>query len=154
MRNHDGFPWRPQIVRRRQVSILVGIDVQPIDEVEASIKEFGARYTHRLFTDDEIASCGDGPEAASGFAGRFAAKEAVLKILDLNEIVPPWKSIEVRRSTGGRSEVALHGAAAKIARSQRIEEIFLSISHGGGIASAAVIAQVTQRRIGARKWST
>jgi len=154
MRNHDGFPWRPQIVRRRQVSILAGIDVQTIDEVAASIKEFGARYTHRLFTDDEIASCGDGPEAASGFAGRFAAKEAVLKILDLNEIVPPWKSIEVRRSTGGRSEVALHGAAAKIARSQRIEEIFLSISHGGGIASAAVIAQVTQRRIGARKWST
>jgi len=133
------------------MNILVGIDVQPIDEVEASIKEFGARYTHRLFTDDEIASCGDGPAAASGLAGRFAAKEAVLKILDFNEIVPRWKSIEVRRSTGGRPEVALHGEAAEIARSQGIEEISLSISHGGGIASATVIAQVTQGRIGARK---
>ncbi len=136
------------------MSILVGIDMQPIDEVESSIKEFGARYTHRLFTDDEIASCGDGPGAASGFAGRFAAKEAVLKILELNEIVPRWKSIEVLRSMGGRPEVALHGEAAKIARSQGIEEISLSISHGGGIASATVIAQVTQGRIGARKWAT
>ena len=154
MRKYDGLPWRPQIVRRRQVSILIGIDVQAIDEVAASIKEFGARYTHRLFTDHEIASCGDGPEAASGFAGRFAAKEAVLKILDLNEIVPRWKSIEVRRPIGGRPQVALHGAAAKIAQSQGIDEIFLSISHGGGSASAAVIAQVTQGRIGARKWAT
>jgi len=136
------------------VSILVGIDVQPINEVEASIKEFGARYTHRLFTDDEIANCGDGPGAASGFAGRFAAKEAVLKILELNDIVPRWKSIEVRRSMGGRPEVELHGEAAKIARSQGIKEISLSISHGGGIASATVIAQVTRGRLRARKWAT
>jgi holo-[acyl-carrier protein] synthase len=136
------------------MSILVGIDMQPIDEVESSIKEFGARYTHRLFTDDEIASCGDGPGAASGFAGRFAAKEAVLKILELNEIVPRWKSIEVLRSMGGRPEVALHGEAAKLARSQGIEEISLSIGLGGGMASATVIAQVTQGRIGARKWAT
>jgi holo-[acyl-carrier protein] synthase len=133
------------------VSILVGIDVQPIDEVEASIKEFGARYTHRLFTDDEIASCGEGPAAASSLAGRFAAKEAVLKILDLNEIVPRWRSIEVRRSTCGRPEVALHGEAAKLAHSQGILEISLSISHGGGIASAIVIAQATPRRIEVRK---
>ena len=132
------------------MSILVGTDVQPIDEVEASIKEFGARYTHRLFTVDEIASCGEGPAAASGLAGRFAAKEAVLKILDLHEIVPRWRSIEVRRSRGGRPEVALHDEAAQIARSQGIEEISLSISHGGGIASATVIAQTTPRRIEAR----
>jgi holo-[acyl-carrier protein] synthase len=131
------------------VNNLVGIDVQPIDEVEASIKEFGARYTSRLFTDEEIATCGDGPGAAASFAGRFAAKEAVLKILELNEIVPRWKSIEVRRSVGGRPEVALHGEAAEIARSQGIIEISLSISHGGGIASATVIAQTTRRPIGA-----
>lgn len=117
--------------------------MQSIDEVDASIKEFGARYTNRLFTDDEIASCGEGPAAASGFAGRFAAKEAVLKILDLHEVVPRWRSIEVRRSKGGRPEVALHGEAAEIARSQGIQEISLSVSHGGGIASATAIAQVS-----------
>jgi len=133
------------------VSILIGVDVQPIDEVEASIKEFGRRYTHRLFTADEIESCGDGPGAASGFAGRFATKEAVLKILELNEIVPRWKSIEVRRSVGGRPEVTLHGEAAEMARLQGIDEISLSISHGGGIAIATVIAQATPRRIRVRK---
>ncbi|HEV3188770.1 MAG TPA: 4'-phosphopantetheinyl transferase superfamily protein [Acidimicrobiales bacterium] len=125
------------------MSIRVGIDVQSIDEVESSLNEFGARYTQRLFTDQEIESCGDGPAAASSFAARFAAKEAVLKILDLGEIVPRWKSIEVRRSTGGRPEVVLHDEAAAIARSQGIGEISLSMTHGGGIASAAVIAQTT-----------
>ncbi|MHB8379003.1 MAG: holo-ACP synthase [Acidimicrobiales bacterium] len=132
------------------MSILVGVDVQSIGEVEASIREFGTRYTRRLFTDDEIASCGDGPAAASSLAGRFAAKEAVLKILDLHEIVPRWKSIEVRRLRGGRPEVILHGEAAEIAKSQGIAEISLSISHGGGVASATVIAQATQRRSGVR----
>jgi len=132
-------------IHRWHVSIHVGIDVQPIAEVEASLREFGARYTHRLFTDDEIAYCGDGPAAASSLAGRFAAKEAVLKILDLDEIVPRWRSIEVRRSNGGRPVVALHGEAADLARSQGIHDLSLSISHGGGIASAVVIAQVAPR---------
>ncbi|HEY5266554.1 MAG TPA: 4'-phosphopantetheinyl transferase superfamily protein [Acidimicrobiales bacterium] len=125
------------------MGILVGIDVQSIEEVGASINEFGARYTRRLFTDDEIESCGDGPAAASSFAARFAAKEAVLKILDIGETIPRWKSIEVRRSTGGRPEVVLHDEAAEIARTQGIGEISLSITHGGGIASATVVAQTT-----------
>lgn len=126
------------------MSILVGIDVQSIDEVEASIEKFGVRYTRRLFTDDEIEICGHGPSAASSFAGRFAAKEAVLKVLDLHEIVPRWRSIEVRRSRSGRPVVALHGEAAALARTQGIEEFSLSISHGGGIASATVIAQTSR----------
>lgn len=84
------------------MQILVGIDVQPIEEVEPSMRQFGVRYAHRLFTDVELESCGENPvTAASGLAGRFAAKEAVLKILDSQDTVPPWKSIEVQHAKGG-----------------------------------------------------
>ena len=131
------------------MKILVGIDVQPIDEVEASMSEFGSRYTRRLFTDHELQSCGENPRtAASGLAGRFAVKEAVLKILDLQGTIPSWKEIEVRRTEGGRPEIVLSGGAADLARRQGVEQMSLSLSHGGGIATAAVVAQLAQRPTG------
>ncbi len=129
------------------VKILVGVDVQPIDEVEASITQFGARYTKRLFTEHELESCGGNfHSAASGLAARFAAKEAVLKILDSRGTYPSWKEIEVRRGEGGRPHIVLWGHAKQIARRQRIKQISLSLSHGGGIATAAVVAHAARRR--------
>jgi holo-[acyl-carrier protein] synthase len=127
------------------VKILVGTDVQPIDEVAASMTQFGERYTRRLFTDHEIECCGENPvTAAPGLAARFAAKEAVLKILDSTSRVPPWKSIEVQRESRGAPKIVLRFEAADLAHEQGIENISLSLSHGGGIASAVVVAQVAE----------
>jgi holo-[acyl-carrier protein] synthase len=127
------------------VKVLVGIDIQPIEEVEDSLRTFGARYRRLLFTDHELESCGDGPAAASSLAARFAAKEAVLKILDTGESVPSWRSIEVQRTASGRPEIVLHGVAADLAHRQGIENISVSLSHAGGIASAAVVAPAADR---------
>jgi holo-[acyl-carrier protein] synthase len=130
--------------------ILVGVDVQPIDEVAASIREFGERYTKRLFTDHELESCGENPvTAVSGLAGRFAAKEAVLKVLDLAEAVPAWRDIEVRRSPSGRPQIVLSGDAREIARRQGVRDLSVSLSHGGGIATATVVAQLADEEEGA-----
>jgi holo-[acyl-carrier protein] synthase len=122
--------------------ILVGIDIQPIDEVEAALSNFGVRYRHLLFTDHELESCGNNPATASELAARFAAKEAVLKILDTRATVPPWRSIEVKRTAGGRPEIMLHDNAADLARLQGIHDLSVSLSHAGGIATAAVVAAV------------
>jgi holo-[acyl-carrier protein] synthase len=127
------------------MKILVGTDVQPIDEVSASIDEFGSRYTRKIFTEHEMECCGSHPAAAAqGLAVRFAAKEAVLKILDTTRSVPPWKSIEVRRTSGGRPEIHLRDEAAQLAHDQGISGISLSLSHGAGIANAVVVAQVDE----------
>jgi holo-[acyl-carrier protein] synthase len=127
------------------MKILVGADVQSIDEVSASIDEFGLRYTRKIFTEHEMQCCGANPAAAAqGLAVRFAAKEAVLKILDTTRTVPPWKSIEVRRTPGGRPEIHLQDEAAQLAHDQGIGEISLSLSHGAGIANAVVVAQMDE----------
>jgi holo-[acyl-carrier protein] synthase len=130
------------------MKVLVGIDIQPVDEVEASLRTFGDRYRHLLFTDHELESCGDNLATASSLAVRFAAKEAVLKILDTQETVPSWRSIEVKRTSSGRPEMALHGDAADLARRQGIEDISVSLSHAGGMATAAVVASVTAGMMG------
>jgi len=122
----------------------VGVDVQSIDEVESSLAQFGTRYTDRLFTAQELESCGENSAAAaSGLAARFAAKEAVLKVLDAQETVPPWTAIEVCRSGSGNPKIVLHGDAATLADRLGITQIALSLSHGGGIATATVVAQAT-----------
>jgi holo-[acyl-carrier protein] synthase len=122
--------------------VLVGADVQPICEVEKSLSDFGSRYSRLLFSDRELETCGATPSRASRLTAHFAAKEAVLKILDTSEIVPTWRSIEVKNSRGGQPEIVLHDDAAVLATLQGVEHIFVSLSYAGGVAAATVIATI------------
>jgi holo-[acyl-carrier protein] synthase len=122
------------------MKVLVGVDIQPIDEVETSLLHFGDRYRGFLFTDHELESCGETPGCAPKLAARFAAKEAVLKILDTEEMVPSWRSIEVTTSTRGGLKIVLHDTAALLAQQQGIDAFSVSVSHCADYAIAAVTA--------------
>jgi holo-[acyl-carrier protein] synthase len=129
------------------MKVVIGLDVQSIDDVAKSLEEFGSRYTDKLFTDYEVTSCGGThPATAASFAARFAAKEAVLKVLDTRRLVPSWRSIEVRREKNGPPRIALSGEAAEMARRQGVRHLSLSLSHDAGVASAAVVAQISRLR--------
>jgi holo-[acyl-carrier protein] synthase len=121
---------------------VVGFDVQPIEEVEASLREFGDRYRHLLFTDHELECSGEGPESGSKLAARFAAKEAVMKILNVGPDVPPWRSVEVKCATDGRTEIVLHDSAANLARLEGMHNLTVAFSVADGVAVAAVVASV------------
>ena len=122
------------------MNLLVGIDIQPIDEVESSLKTFGSRYRRLLFTDRELETCGDNSTTSSRLAARFAAKEAVLKILDIHDVVPSWRSIEVGGDSDCRPEIILYDVAAELARARGIRDVFVSLSRGGDVAVATVVA--------------
>lgn len=119
---------------------LVGFDVQSVDEVDVALRRFGDRYRRRLFTDFERSACRSEASEASALAVRFAAKEAVLKILDTRQSVPPWRDIEVRSTPQGAETITLHDAAADLACQQGIDDFCVSLSQTGGLAMAAVIA--------------
>lgn len=123
-----------------ELSLHVGTDVESIDDVRNSIERFGSRYVRRIFTDHEIECCGGAfPGAAPGLAARFAAKEAVIKMLRPVDVIPTWRSIEVQRVPGGATSVRLTGDAAIIAEQAGINLISLSMSHGAGIGTATVV---------------
>lgn len=129
---------------RTGTMVRVGTDVQPVSEVAESLKRYGDRYTRRLFTDAEVAAAGGlSAAAAPRLAARFAAKEAVLKLLSPTEIVPPWRSIEIRTAENGAPALHLIGEAAELAAQLRLGEIALSMTHGAGIAAATVVALAT-----------
>jgi holo-[acyl-carrier protein] synthase len=130
---------------RNHQGSTIGMDVQSVSEIGASLEHFGERFTARLFTQREIeARPGNPDEAARYYAEGFAAKEAVLKILDMREFVPTWKSIELHRSSSSL-RIELHGSSAELARRQGIDEIHLSMSCDGDAAIAVVVARVARR---------
>jgi holo-[acyl-carrier protein] synthase len=128
------------------MTILVGADIQEIDEVRKSMELFGDRYVRRIYTDREIDDClGRAKGAEGALAGRFAAKEAMFKILTAGNPWASWREVEVRVNAD-RPTIALRGAAADQAARQGITTISLSLSQSGGTATAVVVAEFDRER--------
>ena len=70
------------------------------------------------------------------FAGRWAAKEAVSKVLGLGVRGVGWRDIEVERLPTGQPHVILHGRAAQRAEQLGMGRIAVSISHESDFAVA------------------
>lgn len=125
---------------RHAPRIRIGCDVHPIADLAESVELFGERYLARVFTPLEREQCA-GPTELERLAGRFAAKEAVIKVLQLpTTAVVPWQSIEVRTGRNGVPFVVLTGRAAALAGEQGIDRIDISLSHDAGIAMAVAAA--------------
>lgn len=119
-----------------------GIDAQSIDEVREAVAVFGDRYLRRLFTPQEVRDAGGlgAPRAAASLAARFAAKEAALKALRVDERVPAWTEIEVVREAGGAVSLRLAGSARDLASAGGLTDFEVSLTHAGDIAIAVVVA--------------
>ncbi|WP_213954194.1 MULTISPECIES: holo-ACP synthase [unclassified Variovorax] len=120
-------------------SLRLGVDLVDVHAIEDSLAEFGDRFVHRIFSRHEIEISNGSPER---LAARFAAKEAVIKALDLAELGVDWRNIEVRSSATGRPGMRLAGNVAARARELGAHDIMVSLSQEGSIAMAAVIAQI------------
>ena len=111
----------------------VGIDIIKVDRIRASIARFGERFATRVLTPGERRYVRQRPET---FAGRWAAKEAVSKVLGLGVRGIGWKDIEIDRLPTGQPAVRLHGRAASRAEQLGMGRIAVSISHESDYAVA------------------
>ena len=122
-------------------AIRVGTDVVAVRQVSESVDSFGSRYLNRVYTEHELQSCSGSPEVrAASLAARFAAKEATIKVLRPIGHQPDWRSVEVRRHSGGWCTMALSGYAATLAEDAGIADLAVSLTHEGDVAAAVVVA--------------
>jgi holo-[acyl-carrier protein] synthase len=120
----------------------LGLDLVEISRFEAALARRGERMLTRLFTDGERAYCERRRERATHYAGRFAVKEAAMKVLGTGWARGVrWCDIEVVRQPGSAPELVLHGVAGKIARDKGIAKIHITITHDAGIAAAVAVAE-------------
>jgi holo-[acyl-carrier protein] synthase len=128
-------------------SIVVGIDLVQISAITASVASFGGRFLERLFTSDELRYClVEPPCSGMRLAARFAAKEAVRKVLGDGADGVAWRSIEVVREPRGACSVALHREADARARDAGFSHFSLSMSHEADFATAVVVGERRRTR--------
>jgi holo-[acyl-carrier protein] synthase len=118
-----------------------GIDLVDITEMRRWIEDPRDPLIQRCFIQEELYEMGDGPDRVERLAGRFAAKEAVLKALGtgFGDGVA-FSDVIIHRVAGTPPQVRLTGGAAKAAANLGIIEWWLSISHAGAMAIASAIA--------------
>ena len=120
--------------------IGLGTDIVEIVRIGKRIERHGELFLHRIYTDEEIRYCQRRRETYPHFAGRWAAKEAVLKVLGTGFIRGiGWRDIEVQNQKSGRPVIQLYGGAQDRAREMEIEQVLITISHCRSFATATAI---------------
>lgn len=120
--------------------LRTGVDLIEVSRIESSIVRYGERFTLRVYTEGELIYCAG---RVTSLAARFAAKEAVSKLLGVgiqHRDGVDWREIEIVSSYNGDPSVKLYGKAERRAQELGLNEIALSFSHTHEHAIAFVVA--------------
>ncbi len=117
-----------------------GVDLVHLPRIARAWHDHGERFLARVYSPAERAYCLDAKDPVPRLAGRFAAKEAVMKLLGTG-----WRGgsefadIETLPDPAGRPIVRLHGVTARLAATLGIVHVLISISHSGEYAFASAL---------------
>jgi holo-[acyl-carrier protein] synthase len=115
----------------------IGNDIIEIERIKENIQRYQQRFLDRVFTSHEQGYCQKRKVPALHFAGRFAAKEAIVKALGTgfsNGLT--WLDIEINNDALGKPFVQLSPKAEKLFDSPTL---LISISHCREYATAFAI---------------
>jgi holo-[acyl-carrier protein] synthase len=121
-------------------TIAHGIDLVECSRLQGVIDRHGDTFLKRVFTPGELAYCNVRKRGIEHLAARFAAKEAVMKVLGTGWSKGiRWTDIEVSNNPAGRPEIRLDGRCAELAGQLGIDTVLISITHTSELAMASAI---------------
>jgi holo-[acyl-carrier protein] synthase len=124
----------------RVVIVGLGTDIVEIVRIGQVIERHGELFLNRVFTDGEIRYCQRRREYIQHYAGRWAAKEAVMKTLGTGWTRGVgWKDIEVCSTKSGQPIIVIRGQARELADLLGIDEVLITISHCRAFATATAV---------------
>ncbi len=119
----------------------IGTDIVECPRIGKMIEQHGELFLRRVYTDREIRYCQARKHAIEHFAGRWAAKEAILKAIGTGWAKGiSWTDLEVRNVPGGQPKVLVRGGAKEAAIHRGIGDILITISHCRTYATAYALA--------------
>jgi holo-[acyl-carrier protein] synthase len=127
--------------------VRAGVDRVELNEFRRTLEVAGSGFVERIYTTAEIAFCAD---RVNRLATRFAAKEAVAKMLGTGFRGLGWQEIEVLTSSHGEPHLILHDRARDHAGRLGIASIGVSLTHTAVAAEAFVVALCTA--LDAEQW--
>ncbi len=119
----------------------IGTDIIECPRIGRMIEQHGELFLRRVYTEREIGYCQSKKHAIEHFAGRWAAKEAILKAIGTGWARGIcWTDLEVRNAPSGAPQVLVRGGAKDAAVARGIGDILISISHCRTYATAYALA--------------
>ena len=119
----------------------IGTDIVECPRIGKMIEQHGELFLRRVYCEREIRYCQARKHAIEHFAGRWAAKEAILKAIGTGwSRGISWTDMEVRNEPGGQPRVLICGGAKEEAVQRGIGDILISISHCRTYATAYALA--------------
>ncbi len=119
----------------------IGTDIVECPRIGRMIEQHGELFLRRVYTEREIRYCQARKHAIEHFAGRWAAKEAILKAIGTGWSQGIcWTDMEVRNEAGGRPQVLVRGGAKDVAIHRGIGDVLITISHCRTYATAYALA--------------
>lgn len=127
------------------MSTRIGTDIVEIARVRKMLKKHGKHFIEKVYTDEESQRLIRLKNQSTYLSGRWAAKEAIFKLLagdaekrESSQIL--WKDMSIGEAENGSPIVSLSGKAKQIADELKLEGLKISISHSKDYAIATVIA--------------
>jgi holo-[acyl-carrier protein] synthase len=122
------------------VIVGLGTDIVEIARIGQMIERHGDTFLNRIYTEEEIRYCQRRKHNFEAFAGRWAAKESVMKVLGTGFIKGiGWQDIEILAHQSGKPYVNMQGGARDYAKMLNIDEVLVTISHCRAYATATAI---------------
>ncbi|MFM8552305.1 MAG: holo-ACP synthase [Nitrospiraceae bacterium] len=122
----------------------IGLDLVKIERIRTLADRWHDRFLERLYTEAERRYCFERASPYASLAGRFAAKEAVLKALGTGWSAGiSWQDIQVLNDAGGKPVAQVQGRAGALLREAGVTDIHLSLSHDADYAIAQVVLTAT-----------
>ena len=119
----------------------LGVDIVKINRISRIADRWQDKFLNKVFTTTEINYCSQKKDKNQHLAARFAAKEAVVKMLGTGFQKIGFKEIEVINDDRGKPEVKLYGRAKKTASKKGIITVHISLSHEREYAIPEVIGE-------------
>ncbi len=120
--------------------IGLGTDVVDIERFRRVLERTPA-LRERLFTEGERSVAAERRDPVPALAVRFAAKEAVMKVLGVGLGALDWHDVEVVRERSGRPRLEITGRARALATEAGISTWHLSLSHSDLVAQAVAAGE-------------
>ena len=119
----------------------IGTHIIECPRIGRMIEQHGELFLRRVYTEREIRYCQARKHAIEHFAGRWAAKEAILKALGTGwSRGICWTDLEVRHDAAGQPKVLVRGGAKDAAVERGIGDILVSIAHCRTYATGYALA--------------
>lgn len=118
----------------------IGLDLVKIERIRTLAERWRERFLERLYTEAERRYCFERASPYASLAGRFAAKEAVLKAIGTGwSAGVSWQDIQVVNDGSGKPVAQVQGRAGALLQEAGVTDIHISLSHDADYAIAQVV---------------